>query len=204
MKIELITVNKEVIEVTETVQYESIKKPVNSLEKGKTRTVQEGKNGTRKAKYEITYENGIEKSRKLISSTIITKPVNAITEYGTLSVTTTSRGESFRYTKVLKFSASAYDLSYESCGKSPGDRGYGITASGMKATYGVVAVDPSVIPLGTRLYVEAYDGHSWTYGYCVAGDTGGNIRGNRIDLFFNSRAEAKQFGRRTANVYILE
>ena len=72
----------------------------------------------------------------------------------------------------------------------------------MKAQYGVVAVDPSVIPLGTKLYIEAVDG-SWTYGYAVAGDTGGAIKGNRIDLFFNSNAEAMSFGRRQAKVYVL-
>ena len=73
----------------------------------------------------------------------------------------------------------------------------------MKAQRGVVAVDPSVIPLGTKLYIEAEDG-SWRYGYAVAGDTGGNIRGNRIDLFFDSRAEALQFGRKQARVYVLK
>ena len=73
----------------------------------------------------------------------------------------------------------------------------------MKARRGVIAVDPNVIPLGTRLYVEAADG-SWTYGYCVAGDTGGAIKGNKIDLFFDTAAEVKKFGVRNARVYILE
>ena len=111
-------------------------------------------------------------------------------------------GKNFSYSNVLTCSATAYDLSYESCGKRPGDKNYGITASGMQAQYGVVAVDPSVIPLGTKLYIESVDG-SWAYGYCVAGDTGGGISGNRVDLFFNSRAEALQFGRRQVKVYIL-
>ena len=75
--------------------------------------------------------------------------------------------------------ASAYDLSYESCGKNPGDRGYGITASGMQARYGVIAVDPSVIPLGTKLYIECPNG-GWVYGEAIAGDTGGAIKGNII------------------------
>ena len=114
----------------------------------------------------------------------------------------TNSGKNFSYSNVLTCSATAYDLSYESCGKRPGDPNYGITASGMKAQYGVVAVDPSVIPLGTKLYIESTDG-SWAYGYCVAGDTGGGINGNRVDLFFNSRSEALQFGRRQVRVYIL-
>ena len=99
--------------------------------------------------------------------------------------------------KVLTMNASAYDLSYASTGKNPGDKGYGITASGMKAGPGVVAVDPRVIPLGTKLYIEGY-------GNAIAGDTGGAIKGNRIDLFFSSNSEAMNFGRRTVKVTILK
>lgn len=70
----------------------------------------------------------------------------------------------------------------------------GITASGVPAGHGVVAVDPSVIPLGTKLYIPGY-------GFAVAGDTGGAIRGNRIDLGFNSVRDALLFGRREVVVY---
>ncbi|MBR4030800.1 MAG: 3D domain-containing protein, partial [Clostridia bacterium] len=80
---------------------------------------------------------------------------------------------------------------------------YGITASGMRAQVGVVAVDRRVIPLGTKLYIEAVDG-SWVYGNAIAGDTGGAIKGNRVDLFFDTTAECLQFGRRAARVYILD
>ena len=62
-----------------------------------------------------------------------------------------------------------------SSGRSPADPAYGITATGVPVVRGIVAVDPSVIPLGTRFYVPGY-------GYAVAGDTGGGIRGNVIDL----------------------
>lgn len=203
-QIKIIRIASEILEVTEEINYETVKRPTSQLEKGQTRMVQEGKNGTKTVKYEVFYENGVEASRKVLSSKTIKKPQSAILEYGTVSVATTSRGESFRYSKMIKCTATAYDLSYASCGKRPGDRGYGITASGRPAEYGVVAVDTRVIPLGTRLYIEASDGKSWTYGYAVAGDTGSAIRGNRVDLFFNSRQEALNFGRKTANVYILE
>lgn len=71
------------------------------------------------------------------------------------------------------------------------------TASGSAVAVGLVAVDPSVIPLGTRLYVEGY-------GYAYAADTGGAIKGNRIDLFFDSEWQCNQWGRRTVKVYILD
>lgn len=107
---------------------------------------------------------------------------------------TTNAGQTLKYSKKLTVSATAYTAA---AGKK--------TASGRVAQYGVVAVDPKVIPLGTRLYIESTDdGKSWQYGYCVAGDTGGAIKGNKVDLFFNSRRECLQFGRKNAIVYILE
>jgi 3D (Asp-Asp-Asp) domain-containing protein len=71
------------------------------------------------------------------------------------------------------------------------------TALGWQAGYGIVAVDPRVIPLRTRLYIPGY-------GYAVAGDTGGAIRGSRIDLGFNTYRDARQFGRRNVTVYLLQ
>jgi 3D (Asp-Asp-Asp) domain-containing protein len=69
-----------------------------------------------------------------------------------------------------------------------------VTALGYRAGHGIVAVDPRVIPLGARLYIPGY-------GYAIAGDTGGDIRGNRIDLGFNSERDAMMFGRRAITVY---
>ncbi len=79
--------------------------------------------------------------------------------------------------------------------------GDGITASGNGTNrnpngYSTIAVDPRVIPLGSRVYVEGY-------GYAIAHDTGGDIKGNRIDLFMNSEAECNSWGRRSVKVYIL-
>jgi 3D (Asp-Asp-Asp) domain-containing protein len=72
-----------------------------------------------------------------------------------------------------------------------------MTASGMKSGRGVVAVDPKVIPLGSKLYVEGY-------GYAIAGDTGGAIKGNRIDVFFYSSDEMARWGRRLVRVFVLK
>lgn len=70
------------------------------------------------------------------------------------------------------------------------------TATGARATRGVVAVDPDVIPLGTRLYIPGY-------GYATAADTGGAIKGDRIDLCFDTRSECMIWGRRTLEIIIL-
>ena len=100
-----------------------------------------------------------------------------------------SRGASFRATRVLTMEATAY---------TPYDAGVsGITANGNRMRRGLVAVDTRVIPFGTRLYIEGY-------GFAVADDTGGAIRGNKIDLAMDTLSEAYQFGRRTVVVHILE
>lgn len=100
----------------------------------------------------------------------------------------TARGVQ-EYTDTIEMEASAY---------LPGDgNGDGVTAMGIPATYGVAAVDPRVIPLGTRLYIEGY-------GEAIAADTGGAIRGSKIDLCMESYSEAMRFGRRDVTVYILK
>jgi 3D (Asp-Asp-Asp) domain-containing protein len=89
---------------------------------------------------------------------------------------------------ALRMVATAYTAGCGGCS--------GITASGRVAGHGVVAVDPRIIPLGSRLFIPGY-------GSAVAGDTGSAIRGNRIDLGFNSLRDALLFGRRAITVYVL-
>ena len=108
-------------------------------------------------------------------------------------VLTTASGDTIRYTKVLSCTATAY-----SC------EGYvGHTYSGTVARVGAIAVDPSVIPLGTRMYIVTDDGR-YIYGFCTAEDIGGSIKGNKVDLYFDTIAECWQFGVRACTVYILE
>lgn len=78
----------------------------------------------------------------------------------------------------------------------------GRTATGALCRVGVVAVDPNVIPLKSKLFIESADG-SFVYGYCVAEDTGGGIKGNRVDLVMNTKEECYSFGVRAVKVYIL-
>lgn len=106
---------------------------------------------------------------------------------------TTSSGMTYTYTEALTVSCTAY-----SCGGSPG-----YTYSGTLARVGAVAVDPNYIPLGTRMYIVSNDGQ-YVYGYCVAEDIGGGIKGYKIDLYFDTFAECYQFGVRTCTAYILK
>ncbi len=108
------------------------------------------------------------------------------------SVSTVSRGGSNRGSYILNMVATGYDSSWESNYPFYGQPSY----TGLPLARGIVAVDPRVIPMGTRLYVEGY-------GNAIAADQGGAIKGNRIDLFFDSRQEAMSWGMKTVKVTIL-
>ncbi|WDM02820.1 3D domain-containing protein [Alicyclobacillus cycloheptanicus] len=101
-------------------------------------------------------------------------------------------------TRVIDCTLTAYTAGVESTGKEPGDPGYDITATGVPAVQGVtVAVDPSVIPYGTKLFIPGV-------GYRIAQDTGGAIIGDHIDVFYNDVQTALDFGvKRDVPVYIL-
>ena len=108
---------------------------------------------------------------------------------------TAADGSTFQYSSVIDVTATAYHRIED---------GGLITASGTTTRYGTIAVDPRVIPLGSRVYVVSDGGdQSWSYGPGIAEDTGGLIKDNRIDLFFMTDEEADQFGVRPAKVYIL-
>lgn len=186
----------------EVIPFEKVVNKNPKLDIGTTRTIQKGKDGLRKVTVKKEIVNGQVASTIIVGQEVITEPINEIMERGTKDILVTSRG-SVRYKKAIVMTATAYDLSYESCKKLPGDKYYGITASGTKARPGVVAVDPKVIPLGTRLYIQSLDG-SKDYGFAVAEDTGGAIKGNRIDLFFENSQDVAKFGKRKVKVYILE
>lgn len=200
------------------IPYETVEKPNSQLDRGTRNVVQQGVAGQKEVVYNVVTQNGEQTAKDWVGERVVTEPVSEIVEYGTKSPmrsteTLSSRsGEhaarqasagGFSYSRVITCNATAYDLSYESCGKHPGEPGYGVTASGMKAGPGVVAVDPRVIPLGTRLYIASTDGTA-DYGYAIAGDTGGAIKGNKIDLFFPSASQVRQFGRRNVTVYVLD
>jgi uncharacterized protein YabE (DUF348 family) len=199
----------ELFRVTEKGRTEEIAVPYEKeiisnqrMDRGKVNTLQEGKDGLRKSEFKDIYINGVFTSSIIISDTILVEPVPQIIEKGVNNIVVTSRGET-RFKDSFVMEATAYDLSYASTKKRPGDRYYGITASGTRARPGTVAVDPKVIPLGTKLYVQSLDG-TRDYGFAIAEDVGGAIKGNRIDLFFESSGEVKTFGRRNVKVYIID
>lgn len=137
--------------------------------------------------------------------------IEALREQQEVSRSTYSRRGAIKGPE-MKMMITAYDLSVESCGKAPGSYGYGVTATGYcvaglsREEAMIVAVDPNVIPLGSRVEITFDDPAAQRYnGIYTAADTGGAIGGNRIDLFMGegSYSECMNFGRRSASVRII-
>ncbi|WP_051585926.1 3D domain-containing protein [Caldanaerobius polysaccharolyticus] len=195
--IRIYRVDERIVTEVKDVPFDVKKSYTTRLEVGKSKVIQEGQQGKKQLKYKVILKDGKEIARTLLEEKVIKAPISKVIAVGTIGMITTSRGETIRYSRVMTMEATAYSCSYSDTGKSPGDRGYGITALGIKARPGVAAVDPSVIPLGTRLYVEGY-------GYALAADTGSAIVGNKIDLYFTEPEKAQRYGRRLVKVYILK
>ena len=175
----------------EPIPFSTSRKATPQLRSGTSKTVQNGVNGEKEVVFKVTTRpDGVELHREKASERIVTKPVAEIVQYGQRA-TLPSRGY-FSGRRMLTMIPTTYDPYH--CG---GD-GRGITASGLKARFGVVAVDPRFIPLGTKLFVEGY-------GYAIAADTGGAIKRNRIDLCVDSKHQARGItSYKPVRVYIID
>lgn len=195
--------------VTLSVDYSTRRRVNHLLKKGEERVVQTGVPGAITYTYTDTYRLGQVVSTEL-TDTATDGAREEIVEYGT-RVSSVDRsdslvsvhynddgsgyllfasGDSMTFSRALTCSASAYSI---------GNR----TASGRPTAVGNIAVDTDVFPYGTRMYVQTQSG-SWHYGMATAADCGSSIRGNKIDLWFESYAEACNWGRRDCTVYVLD
>lgn len=189
-EIEIVRVERRVKTVSEPVGYQVTRRPDSSLEKGQEVVLRTGEDGVREITLIEEFENGRMVNQTVQEEKMIRDTVPEVVAYGTTDVVSRG-GQSFRFRSSMIMRASAYTPGPES---NPWGNGY--TATGVRAGRGVVAVDPSVIPLGSRVFVEGY-------GYALAADVGGSIKGNRIDLCFNEVGEALRFGVRSVKVYLL-
>ena len=177
------------IELSEPIPYPTLRKSSSELRSGTSKTVRAGINGEKQLTYRVTLNGENEVKRELVSSKVVKKPVPEILAIGQRGFLA-SRGY-FSGRKSISMIATGYSGSAAENGGRPGR-----TATGLKIGHGVVAVDPKFIPLGTRLYIEGY-------GYAVAADTGGAIKGNRIDLGYDTRSAGNRVGRRKVVVHIV-
>jgi len=180
--------------VEQPINYAVVTQKDNSLPEGTEEVVKEGKNGLISKKFEVTIENGKETSRKLLSEKTLTEKQDKVVSVGTKTDTVqqlASRGEESG--TEVHVNSTAYTASCNGCS------GHTATGIDLKANPNakVIAVDPSFIPLGTKVYVEGY-------GYAVAADTGGNVKGKKIDVFFATKAEAYRWGNRQVKIKIID
>ncbi len=178
LTVRVIRVKEEVITEQEPIPFKTVWQPDPNLELDLRQVAQEGQKGVRKRNIHIYYENGKELRRVLEKEWVDKAPVNKVIAFGTKVVlkeadTPDCKVQYWRAMRVL----STYYTAATS-GKVKDHPSYGITRTGVRATKGIVAVDPQVIPLHTRLYVPGY-------GFGVAEDTGGMIRGMHIDLAYD-------------------
>ena len=221
MTVRLTRVEREILEYDQTLPFATRSYEDSSLEPGEQRVLIRGQEGLAHCRAQILYENGEEVQRDILSQQIVTAPTDEVILHGVdrsvkeqefsgnpdyrqsdtsqKSVVLNSEGgtvpgTNLRFSQLLSFQATAYYCEpWES----------GITYTGTQARVGAIAVDPDIIPLGTKMYIVSADGE-YLYGYCVAEDTGGAIQGNIVDLFFNTYEECIQFGRRDVLIYILD
>ena len=197
----------------EAIPYETEYTYSDSLYRNRTRTLESGKEGTKAVVYEDRYVNGeLQKTTKK-SEKVLAKPERELVQVGTkVNAITTglpvgtpisemaepsylkigANGLPTNYKSVINAQATAYCI--------PG----GITSTGKRAQTGYIAVDPKEIPYGTEMYIVSADGR-YVYGYCIAADTGSYIYDVdwTVDLYMNSEAQCRNWGRRDIIIYVL-
>jgi 3D (Asp-Asp-Asp) domain-containing protein len=193
MEIELGLVDRQVKVEKKKIPFATHTDYTDTLNAGEIIDIEQGKDGLEERETETFNLNGEEAFEKVLKSTVLVPAKNAKVLEGTaLRQKLYPLRKRARVWKTITLPATAYYPGPEDTW--PYTAGY--TASGLKAGYGVVAVDPRFIRMKTPIYVEGY-------GYAIAADKGGAIKGNKIDLCFDTYEEAVRFGRKNVKVYLL-
>ncbi|WP_318183288.1 ubiquitin-like domain-containing protein [Metabacillus idriensis] len=185
--------------VEEPVAFSVVTKNDGNISKGKQEVIEPGAEGTVAKHFEVIMENGKEVSRKLIKEETKKESQDRVVAIGSKAdpkpvsnkAETVSRSND-SVAKEFYVTSTAYTAYCNGCS--------GKTATGVNLRENpnakVIAVDPSIIPLGSKVYVEGY-------GYAVASDTGGAIKGNKIDVFFSDKGAAYRWGRKQVKIKVL-
>lgn len=197
------TITEKIVEVEETIPYETITKDVSGGSSStQNKVLQQGVEGKKKVTYKIKYQNDVEIEKNKISEEVIQEPVNKIIQVK--SKTTSSRSTSKTRGTTSENTANTASSStvkiykvtaYCKCAKCCGSHANGYTAAGTKASAGRTVAAPSNLPFGTKLNINGK-----TY---VVEDRGGAIKGNRIDVYVNSHSEALAWGVRYLPVEVI-
>lgn len=193
----------------ETIPYQTRYCQYPGLPEGQEEVIVAGTDGQKRIVELVNYTNYQEQSRTLVEECVLREPVDRIVVVGTGAegelntkapaigdgVIVLPTGEILTYSSTGNYKATAYTHTDAGCDM--------ITATGTTVRIGTVAVDPRVIPYGTRMYIVSNDG-KYIYGLSAAEDCGGGIKGNRLDLYFPTTSECFRFGVRGCTVYFLD
>ena len=192
---------------TVDIPYETVYQETNLLKAGTEVVLTKGANGQKLCTAEVTYINGKESIRNVLTEEVTKEPVAHVIAVGTGDGTVKNgkpiigdgviiapNGDVLTFSNVAKFSATAYTHTDPGCTT--------ITATGTKVHIGTVAVDPTVIPYGTRMFIVSKDGR-YIYGVSTAEDCGSSIKNMKVDLYFPTYDECIQFGVRDVYIYFL-
>ncbi len=196
---------------TVDIPYETIECYDPTLPEGQRQLLVSGVTGQMRKTADVVYVNSQETNHTVLEETVVQQPVNEIIAVGTGTgaeentesrapaigdgVIVTADGEVLTFSRKEQFKATAYTHTDAGCNMT--------TATGTTVRVGTIAVDPKVIPYGTRMFIVTNDG-SYIYGIGTAEDCGGAIKGNRLDLYFPTDAECRAFGVRGCTVYFLD
>jgi 3D (Asp-Asp-Asp) domain-containing protein len=194
MMVRVIRVTERFLVEQEPIPFETVWQADPELEIDNERLMQEGAPGTLQRRVRVRLEDGHEIARQVEQQYVAVPPTTKIFGYGTNVVVRTldTPAGPVEYWRVIRMLATSYSAS--TAGTSPSSPWYGRTATGMRMGHGIVAVDPRVINLRSNVYVPGY-------GVGIAGDTGGAIKGRRIDLGFDDDNLALWY--RWVDVYLL-
>ena len=192
---------------TSAISHEVIRCSDTTLPQGTEEVLTPGADGELLCTAEITYVNGEETQRRVLTETVTRMPITEVIGVGTGAAEeksdqpiisdgyiTLPTGEVLTYTRTDTVRATAYTHTDRGCDT--------VTSTGTTVHWGTVAVDPRYIPYGTRMFIMASDG-SYVYGIATAEDCGGDIKGDRMDLYMPTYEQCMEFGRRRCTLYFL-
>nr|WP_319489545.1 ubiquitin-like domain-containing protein [uncultured Caproiciproducens sp.] len=203
MKISVARVTYKDVATTQAIAFQNKNETSSSLYKGQRKIKEPGKSGSQSVVTRQKLVEGKVAASEVVSKTVLEEPVDQVTVVGTKKKTagaavingdgtiTDQNGNTIAYKKYIS-------------GRCTGYTGGGTTSTGRAAAFGLVAVNPNIIPYGSKLYICSPNGKV-VYGYAIAADTGGGVMDGRIvaDLYFDSVGQCRSFGVRNMNIYVL-
>lgn len=206
-KIEVIDVTEKTVKEDKDIPFEVNIVEDSNLLKGQTKVEVEGQQGKNELVYKVTYHNGKQVEKQFMEEIVDTEPIDKLVKKGTKVEVqvASSRGENTRATTTSSNKVSSNSTSSNASSNrkhlsvvATAYTGHSVTATGTTPRWGTIAVDPSIIPYGTKVYIPQFDK---TF---IAEDCGSAIKGNKIDIYMNDESSVYSWGRKTIDIYIVK